>query len=156
MSRPRMATMHDHSPRPLHPPNGCTLPSQYCRSTSDGLPVRISEQTVRNRLHENGLHSRRPARGPILNREHRRARLTLPRNHWQLRHWRLILFTDEPRFHVSTCNRCVKVWRRAGEWHADSNIIEYDRYDGGSVMVRYGAAFVWMDELTWWSLMEVH
>ncbi len=36
---------------------------------------RISDKTVCNRLHENGLHSRRPARGPILTREHRRARL---------------------------------------------------------------------------------
>ncbi len=27
-SRPRTLTMHDHSPRPLHPPNGCTSPSQ--------------------------------------------------------------------------------------------------------------------------------
>ncbi len=34
---------------------------------------RISDQTVRDRLHENGLHSRRPARGPIFTRGQRRA-----------------------------------------------------------------------------------
>ncbi len=29
----------------------------------------------------------------------------------------------------------MRVWRRAGERYADSNIVEYDRYGGGSVMV---------------------
>ncbi len=29
----------------------------------------------------------------------------------------------------------MRVWRRAGEWYADINIVEYDRYAGGSVMV---------------------
>ncbi len=68
---------------------------------------RISDKTVCNRLHENGLHSRRPARGPILTREHRRARLDFAQDHehWQLRHWHPILFTNESRFHVSTCDR---------------------------------------------------
>ncbi len=67
---------------------------------------RISDQTVRIRIHENGLHRRRPARGPILTREHRGARLDFAQDHqhWQLRHWRPILFTDESRFHVSTCD----------------------------------------------------
>ncbi len=87
---------------------------------------RISDQTVRNRLHENGLNSRRPGGGPILTREHRRARLDFAQGnqHWQLRHWRAILFTDESRFHVSTCDRRVRVWSRAGEWYADSDIVE--------------------------------
>ena len=138
----RTPTMHDRSPRPLHPPNGCRSPSQYCPSTPDGLlqasRQRISTQTVRNRLHENGLHSRQSARGPILTREHCRARLDFAHDdhqHWQLRHWRPILFTDELRFHVSTCDQRVRLWRRAGERYADSNIIEHDRYGGGSVMV---------------------
>ncbi len=46
-----------------------------------------------------------------------------------------ILFTDESKFHVSTCDRRVSVWRRAGEQYADRNIVEYERYGGGSVMV---------------------
>ncbi len=98
---------------------------------------RIGDQTVRNRLHENGLHSRRPARGPILTREHRRARLDFAQDHqhWQLSHWRPILFTDESRIHGSTCDRRVRVWRQDGERYADSNNVEYDGYGGASVMV---------------------
>ncbi len=98
---------------------------------------RISDQTVSNRLHENGLHSRRPARGPILTREHHRARRDFAQDHqhWQMRHWRPILFTYESRFHVSTCDRRVRVWKWAGEWYADSNIVKYDRYGGVSMVV---------------------
>ncbi len=57
----------------------------------------------------------------------RRARLDFAQDHqhWQLRHCRPILLTDESRFHVSTCDRR----------YADSIIVEYDRYDGGAVMV---------------------
>ncbi len=156
-SRQRTPTMHDRSPRPLNPP----MAVRRRHSTARALQVdflqasrqRISDQAVRNRLHENG---RGPARGPILTWEHRRARLDFAQHHhqhWQLRYWRPILSTDDSRFHVSTCDRRVRVWRRAGERYAESNIVEYDRYGGGSVMV--WAAFVWTDERTWWSLMKV-
>ena len=95
---------------------------------------RISDQTVRNNLHDNGLHSRRPACGPIPTREHRRARLDFAQDH-QHCHWRPILFTDESRFYVSTGDLHVRVWRPGSKLYADSNIVEYDRYDGGSMMV---------------------
>ncbi len=140
-SRPRTPTMHDHS-------QDCYIHQMVIRcrhSTVRALQMdflqasgqRISDQTVRNRIYENGLHSRRPACGPILTREHHRARLDFAQDHqhWQLRHCRPILFTDESRFHVSTCDRRVKVWRRSGEWYTDINIVEYDRYGDGSVMV---------------------
>lgn len=104
--------------------------------------VRVSTQTVRNRLHEDGLNARRPATGPILTVDHRRARLEFAQEHvtWQLRHWRPVLFTDESRYHVSTCDRRVRVWRRRGERYAECNIVPYDRFGGGSVMVWGGVS----------------
>ncbi len=47
---------------------------------------------------ENGLYSRRPARGPILTREHCRTGLDFAifdHQHGQLRHWRPILFLNQ-------------------------------------------------------------
>ena len=66
--------------------------------------VHLSDQTVRNRLHEDGMRARRPARGPILTAQHLVQRLNFAHEHqnWQLRHWRPVLFTDESRFTVST------------------------------------------------------
>ncbi len=108
---------------------------------------------LRNRLHENGLHSKRSACGPILTREQGTARLDIAQDHqhWQQRHWRPILFTDEVRFHVSTCDRRVRIWRGAGEWYADINIVEYDRYGGGSVLVWGG---ICLDG--WTDLVVIH
>ncbi len=117
----------------------CQMAVRHRHSTARALQMdflqasreRISDQIMGNtcRLHENSLYSRRSASGPILTREHHRARLDFAQDHqhWQLRHWRPTLFTDESRFHVSTCDQRVRVWGWAGEWYADSNIVEYDR-----------------------------
>ena len=99
--------------------------------------VQVSAQTVRNRLHEDGMHARRPQLGPVLSVGHRRARLTFAREHqyWQIRHWRPVLFTDESRFTLNTCDRRDRVWRRSGQRSANCNILEHDRFGGPSVMV---------------------
>lgn len=99
--------------------------------------VHVSAQTVRNRLHEGGMRARRPQVGVVLTAQHRAGRLAFAREHqdWQIRHWRPVLFTDESRFTLSTCDRRDRVWRRRGERSAACNILQHDRFGGGSVMV---------------------
>ncbi|KAJ8332481.1 hypothetical protein SKAU_G00422700 [Synaphobranchus kaupii] len=99
--------------------------------------VHVSDQTVRNRLHEGGMRARHPLVGPLVTAQHRAARLAFSREHqnWQVRHWRPVLFTDESRFTLSTCDRRERVWRRRGESYAACNIIQHDQFGGGSVMV---------------------
>ncbi|KAI3368431.1 hypothetical protein L3Q82_025444, partial [Scortum barcoo] len=46
-----------------------------------------------------------------------------------------VLFTDESRFTLSTCDRRDRVWRRRGECSAACNILQHDRFGSGSVMV---------------------
>uniref|UniRef100_A0A673XNU6 Transposase Tc1-like domain-containing protein n=1 Tax=Salmo trutta TaxID=8032 RepID=A0A673XNU6_SALTR len=99
--------------------------------------VHVSAQTVRNRLHEGGMRARRPQVGVVLTAQHRAGRFAFAREHqdWQIRHWRPVLFTDESRFTLSTCDRRDRVWRRRGERSAACNIPQHDRFGGGSVMV---------------------
>ncbi|TWW54864.1 hypothetical protein D4764_0100900 [Takifugu flavidus] len=94
--------------------------------------VNVSTQTIRNRLHEGGLRARRPVVGPVLNAQHRGARLAFAQEHqhWQVRHWRPVLFTDESRFTLSTCDRRERVWRRQGECYAACNVVQHDRFGG--------------------------
>uniref|UniRef100_A0AAZ3SWD3 Transposase n=1 Tax=Oncorhynchus tshawytscha TaxID=74940 RepID=A0AAZ3SWD3_ONCTS len=99
--------------------------------------VHVSAQTVRNRLYEGGMRARRPQVRVVLTAQHRAGRLAFAREHqdWQICHWRPVLFTDESRFTLSTCDRRDRVWRRRGERSAACNILQHDRFGSGSVMV---------------------
>ncbi|KAL7863205.1 hypothetical protein SRHO_G00121890 [Serrasalmus rhombeus] len=63
--------------------------------------------------------------------------LAFAREHqdWQIRHWRPVLFTDESRFTLSTCDKRHRVWRHRGERSTTCNILQHDRFGSGSVMV---------------------
>uniref|UniRef100_A0A674AXZ8 Transposase Tc1-like domain-containing protein n=1 Tax=Salmo trutta TaxID=8032 RepID=A0A674AXZ8_SALTR len=110
--------------------------------------VHVSAQTVRNRLHEGGMRAQRPQVGVVLTAQHRAGRLAFAREHqdWQICHWRPVLFTDESRFTLSTCDRRDRVWRRRGERSAACNILQHDRFGGGSVMV-WGGISLYRDEI---------
>ncbi|XP_062616288.1 uncharacterized protein LOC134278001 [Saccostrea cucullata] len=64
--------------------------------------VRVTPQTVQNRLQAANIRAFRPAVRLKLTPRHRTARLQWARNrvNWQLRHWTPVLFTDESRFSV--------------------------------------------------------
>jgi len=102
--------------------------------------VNISDQTIKNRLHEGGLRAQRPLVGPVLTARHRGAQLAFAIQHqnWQVRHSCPVLFTDESRFTLSTCDRRERVWRSRGERYAACNIIQHDWFSGGSVIVWRG------------------
>lgn len=102
--------------------------------------VEVSERTIRRRLVEGGLKSRRPATGPELLPRHRRARLEFARLHsnWTPHQWSKVLFTDESRFCLRSPDGRERVWRRPNERYTDCTISERRSFNGGSVMVWAG------------------
>ena len=99
--------------------------------------VHVSDQTVRNRLHDAGMRARRPAIRIPLSVNHRRARREWCQEHlaWDEEDWESVLFTDESKFCLDFTDGRRRVWRRKGERYYDATIEEHDRYGGGSVMV---------------------
>ena len=100
---------------------------------------RISAQTVRNRLRENGLHARRPYVGCVLtqcNREHC-PHWARAHTRWIRRRWNIVLFfLDESRFSLQRGDGRVHVYCRRNKRCADSYVLERDHFGGGgSVMV---------------------
>lgn len=95
--------------------------------------VNISKQTIRNRLREAGLRSRRACIRIPLTQRHRRDRLDWARGHvnWTVNDWASVLFTDESRFCVDFTDRRARVWIRAGQRYQDANVAEHDRYGVG-------------------------
>ena len=104
----------------------------------NGSGVRLSTQTVRNRLHEFGLSARRPAEP--LTRQYVQDRLDFARTHvrWTIRHWTPVLFTDESRFCLDFTDKRQFVWKMSKERFHYLNVAEHDRYGKGSVMVWAG------------------
>ena len=83
------------------------------RDFQNATGVRISTQTIRNRLHDAGLRSRRPAIRVPLTRYHVQMRLARARDHvtWTQNDWAPVLFTDESKFCVDFTDRRARVWR---------------------------------------------
>ena len=93
--------------------NATTLRRDFQNATGR----RISTQTIRNRLHDAGLRSRRPAIRVPLTRYHVQMRLAWARDHvtWIQNDWAPVLFTDESRFCVDFTDRPARVWRMPNE-----------------------------------------
>ena len=108
--------------------NATTLRRDFQNATG----VRISTQTIRSRLHDAGLRSRRPAIRVPLTRYHVQMRLAWARDHvtWSQNDWALVLFKDESRFCVDFTDRRARVWRMPNERFAPVCVAEHDRFGG--------------------------
>ncbi|KAI4884107.1 hypothetical protein NFI96_009820 [Prochilodus magdalenae] len=112
---------------------GGALPEPKQNNLRQATNVHVSAQMVRDRLHEDGVRARHPQMGVVLTAQDRAGSLAFAREHqdWEIRHWRPVLFTDESRFTLSTCDKRDRVWRRRGESSAAHNILQHDRFGSG-------------------------
>lgn len=98
----------------------------------------ISAQTIRRRLREQNIRSRKPMKVPKMTAAHRANRMRFARAHvnWSMQRWRRILFTDESRFALEGCDGRVRVWRREQEHrnHPDC-VAARTAFRSGSVMI---------------------
>ena len=90
----------------------------------------ISDQTVRNRLRQSGLRSRRPLKGMELKRRHRIARLQWARARlrWMRNIWQNILFSDESKFNLKFSDGRMRIYHRRRERFADGCVKKTDRW----------------------------
>ncbi|KAK7106294.1 hypothetical protein V1264_017563 [Littorina saxatilis] len=135
--RPRATTAaHDRFIRLLHLRNRFLSASSSVQALPG--PHRLSDQTVRNRLHEAGLRARRPHRGAVLTRRHRQNRVQWGNQHlrWTVRnHWRHVWFSDESYVLLQRHDGRRRVYRRVNERYAPNCVDEAPVHGGGGVMV---------------------
>ncbi|GFS83140.1 HTH_Tnp_Tc3_2 domain-containing protein [Trichonephila clavipes] len=86
----------------------------------------IKRETIRRRLTEVGLRSRRPLRRLPLTPHHRQCRLDFcrPRATWSVTDWRRVIFSDESRFSLSADDQRTRVWRCTGQRSDPAFIVE--------------------------------
>ena len=111
--------------------------NQVAANLNQATGVRVSGQTIRNRLHAAHLNARRPRVVPPLTARHmdQRRQWCRARRRWGQRRWSRVMFSDESRFTLDFLDRRGRVWRRRNERHANINLRPHDRFGGGSVMV---------------------
>lgn len=90
--------------------------------------MNVSDQTIRNIIHEGGLRTQHPLVFPVLNAWHRGARLAfaIEYHNWQVHRRPPVLFTDESRFILSICSKCERAWRSCGESIMSSIFLSLD------------------------------
>ena len=110
--------------RVIHLRNRIITDEDTARRTPGLANVRISGQTDRRRLPESGLRARRPVVGYILNQCHMTARPAWARAYrrWGLQTRQHILFSDESRCSLRSCDGRYRVYPRRGERFTDQCI----------------------------------
>ncbi|GFX52083.1 HTH_Tnp_Tc3_2 domain-containing protein [Trichonephila clavipes] len=93
---------------------------------TEGRVYRRGGETIKRRLTEVGLRSRRPLRRLPLTPHHRQCRLDFcrPRATWSVTDWRRVIFSDESRFSLSADDHRTRVWRRTGQRTDPAFIVE--------------------------------
>ena len=126
---PRVTTLRqDRHIRFIHLRNRFVTAVYTAKLTPGRTNVRISYQTVRNRLHQCGLRARRPLKGSTLKQGHRAARLQWGRTRlrWNRNTWQNILFSDESRFCLKFSDGRARAYRRRRERFSDACVLETD------------------------------
>ncbi|GFS60726.1 transposable element Tcb2 transposase [Trichonephila clavipes] len=86
-------------------------------AVAPSLGAPVSFRTVRRRMAEGHLGSRRPLRVLPLTPTHRRLRLEWcsTRGNWTAAEWNQVVFSDESRINLSSDANRVRVWRPRSE-----------------------------------------
>ena len=111
--RPRETTLpQDRHITLIHLRNRFVTAVDIARRTPGIRNNSISDQTVRNRLRQSGLRSRRPLKCMELKRRHRIARLQWARVRfrWRRNTWQNILFSDESKFNLKFSDGRVRIF----------------------------------------------
>lgn len=136
--RPRATTrVQDRYIRTQVLRNRAQTANQLAVNLQQATGIRVTPQTIRNRLHAAHLHARRPRVVPPLTPQHmaNRRQWCMQRRLWGNRRWSRVMFSDESRFTLDFLDRRSRVWRRVNERHDNVNVTRHNRFGGGSVMV---------------------
>lgn len=104
--------------------------------TLQEVGVSVSDQTVRNRIHEAGLRGYRAKKKPLISAKNRKARLEFARNHVDkpVSFWDKVIWTDETKINMFQSDGAGTVWRPSGKADDPRYTTPTVKYGGGNIM----------------------
>lgn len=98
---------------------------------------KISSRTIRRRLLNAGMFSRRPTKKPLLSKKNVKARLEFAQNHvnWTIEQWARVIFSDETKFNLVSSDGVQHVRGPVGKRLDPKYTVPTVKHGGGSVMV---------------------
>jgi transposase len=95
--------------------------------------ILLQPRNVQNRLHEQGLGTKKKVKKPALSKDHKKRRREWAKEHqdWPLSRWQGILWSDESSFTLQPAPRCRRVWTVRGRRGLDPRQIEETKKHGG-------------------------
>lgn len=117
-------------------------PFKSASDIREDLETRVSVDTIRKRLQEQGMKCRIPARKPYLKPEHIRWRLKFAKNHrdWGVSNWEKVVFSDEKIFRASSKGQ-VRVYRPKRSNRYDKRYLVPSTNRGGRFTICVWMAF---------------
>jgi len=99
--------------------------------------ISISVQSVRNLLHQQGIHIRHATRRPRLTHEHKRARyeFALAHQDWTVNQWKQVVFSDETVITSNQLDSRHLVWTKDVDPLDPRLIVESVQGGGAKIMV---------------------
>ena len=117
--RPRKTSAHtDRFIKRLALKNRCSSASAIAAEVKDTTGVEVHAQTIRNRLHENGLRGRVARKKPFISLKNKKKRLKFAKEYSgkPMEFWKSILWSDESKFNLFGSDGktyvLAQTWRR--------------------------------------------
>ena len=112
---------------------GLQITSEYNKYSE----VKISESTVKRRLHDNNLFGRHPSRKPFTSKKNwiARVKFTEEHLHWTKQDWGKVLWSDESKYNLFSSNDIKYVRRPKNKREDPQYTVPTVKHRGGSVMV---------------------
>ena len=107
---------------------------KLAEQAEENYGIKLSHQTIRNRIQDQGFQGRLVRNKPYLSKKHTKRRLEFAKKfkNMPLGFWKKILWSDESKFNLKLSDGAQKVWREAYKVSCVKGTV---KYGGGNVMV---------------------
>ena len=116
---------------------GCDTAVDMAKRITETSGKKISAQTVRNILKQNGLVARVKKKRPLLSKRNRKLRLEFAQKYsqWTVSDWKKIIFSDETKINRLGSDGRKWIWKKKNASLTDREVIPTLKFGGGSLML---------------------